>query len=152
MPVFTSTYLRVDCSRQATVYPPVRNPLFCRYDGDGRSHHSSPPLPNSLSCVSDTLLHLVAKLYCGPVLRLSLCCQPSRWLGGKLCKGGPAAPPSAAVGLDRTCHPTIVRHQEFNGKERLKCTQEPMLLYIGRCVRIKPASRLAGESLAPGVR
>jgi len=30
--------------------------------------------------------------------------------------------PSAAGGLDRACHPAIVCHQEFDGKERLKCT------------------------------
>jgi hypothetical protein len=36
-------------------------------------------------------------------------------------------PPSAADGLDRACHPAIVCHQEFDGKERLKCTQVAML-------------------------
>jgi len=36
-------------------------------------------------------------------------------------------PPSAADGLDSARHPTIVCHQEFDGKERLKCTQVPML-------------------------
>jgi hypothetical protein len=40
---------------------------------------------------------------------------------GKPCKGGPAAPPSAADGLDSTCHPAIVCHQEFDSKARLKC-------------------------------
>src|SRR6266403_341094 len=42
-------------------------------------------------------------------------------------KAGLRPPPSAADGLDRTCHPTIVCRQEFDGKERLKCTQVPML-------------------------
>src|SRR6516225_2126347 len=63
--------------------------------------------------------------------RLS-CCQPSAsvaeygWVAGPV-KAGLRPPPSAADGLDRTWHPTIVCHQEFDGKERLKCTQVPML-------------------------
>jgi hypothetical protein len=42
-------------------------------------------------------------------------------------KAGLRPPPSAAGGLDRACHPAIVCHQEFDGKERLKCTQVPIL-------------------------
>jgi len=42
-------------------------------------------------------------------------------------KAGLRPPPSAADGLDRTCHPAIVCHQEFDGEERLKCPQVPML-------------------------
>src|SRR5262252_5495080 len=48
------------------------------------------------------------------------------WVAGPV-KAGLRPPPSAADGLDRTWHPTIVCHQEFDGKERLKCTQVPML-------------------------
>src|SRR6516164_8989074 len=72
-------------------------------------------------------------LYCGPVLRHPAeLFQPSNsvaeygWVAGPV-KAGLRPPPSAADGLDRTWHPTIVCHQEFDGKERLKCTQVPML-------------------------
>ena len=86
-------------------------------------------------------------LYCGPVLRHPAeLFQPSTsvaeygWVAGPV-KAGLRPPPSAADGLDRTCHPTIVCHQEFDGKERLKCTQVLMLRRptLGRCVRIKAA-------------
>ena len=54
------------------------------------------------------------------------------WLGSKSCKGGPATPPSATDGLERTCHPAIVCHQELDAKERLKRTQGPCQFF--RCV------------------
>ena len=38
-------------------------------------------------------------------------------------------PPPAADGLDRACHPAIVCHQAFDGKERLKCKQGPCQLF-----------------------
>src|SRR5271156_6528139 len=69
-------------------------------------------------------------VYCGPVLRHPAeFMLPAVDLGGRVwlvaspVKAGLRPPPSAA---DRTCHPTIVCHQEFDGKERLKCTQVPM--------------------------
>ena len=49
------------------------------------------------------------------------------WLDGRSVKAVLRPPPSAADGLDRTCHPTIVCHQESDGQERLKCTQAPLL-------------------------
>ena len=64
-------------------------------------------------------------LYCGPALRHPAELLPAVdlggrvWLGGRSCKGGPAAP--AFGGDDTTCHPAIVCHQEFDGKARLKC-------------------------------
>jgi hypothetical protein len=40
-------------------------------------------------------------------------------------KAGLRPPPTAADGLDRACHPAIVCHQAFDGKERLKSKQGP---------------------------
>ena len=100
----------------------------------------------SLGITSDTA-EFAVQLYCGPVLRHPAeLFQPSTsvaeygWVAGPV-KAGLRPPPSAADGLDRTCHPTIVCHQEFDGKERLKCTQVLMLRRptLGRCVRIKAA-------------
>ena len=58
-------------------------------------------------------------------------------------------PPSAADGLDRTCHPTIVCHQEFDGQERLKSNFDFIKRYatavehVRRIVPLMPLSNVA---------
>jgi hypothetical protein len=47
-------------------------------------------------------------------------------------KGGPTAPPPAADGLDRACHPAFVCHQAFDGEERLKPPANAMPIFSRR--------------------
>jgi hypothetical protein len=69
---------------------------------------------------------LVASLYRGRVavgwpVRSKTCTTPSHTVA-PLCASVTGTDCSAADGLDRACHPAIVCHQEFDGKEWLKCT------------------------------